>query len=78
MASINEAYEVLSDPELKQRYDQGEDPNDPMARSGGHPFEGQGFFPGGGQPIFFQQSGGGGQRQHFQFQGGMPNFGGFN
>ena len=85
MASINEAYEVLSDPELKQRYDQGDDPNDPMARSGGHPFEGQGFpfgggGGGGGQQFFFQQGGGGSRT--FKFQGGggggggMP-FGGF-
>ncbi len=84
MASINEAYEVLSDPELKQRYDSGEDPNDPMARSGGHPFEGQGFpfgGAGGGQQFFFQQGGGGGGgggSRTFKFQGGggMP-FGGF-
>ena len=72
MASINEAYEVLSDPELKQRYDNGDDPNDPMARSGGSPFEGQGFpfgGGGGGQQFFFQQGGGGGGRT-FKFQGG--------
>lgn len=91
MASINEAYEVLSDPELKQRYDQGDDPNDPMARSGGSPFEGQGFpfggFPGGGgggqQQFFFQQGGGGGGGPRFKFQagggggGGGGPFGGF-
>jgi DnaJ family protein C protein 3 len=71
MASINEAYEVLSDPELKARYDGGDDPNDPMARSGGSPFEGQGFPFGGGQQFFFQQGGGGGGRT-FQFQGGFP------
>ncbi|RMX94402.1 hypothetical protein D0868_12310, partial [Hortaea werneckii] len=31
MQAINEAYEVLSDPELKARFDRGEDPMDPMA-----------------------------------------------
>lgn len=83
MASINEAYEVLSDPELKQRFDNGDDPNDPMARQGGNPFEGSPFgFPGGGQQFMFQQGGGGGKRT-FKFQtggqGGMPfNFPGFN
>ena len=82
MAAINEAYEVLSDPELKQRYDNGEDPNDPMARQGGNPFEGSMPFGGGGQQFFFQQGGGGGGGS-FKFSGGgqgggggMP-FGGF-
>ncbi|KAI0059331.1 TPR-like protein [Artomyces pyxidatus] len=62
MAVVNEAYEVLSDPELRQRFDNGDDPNDPMGgQQGGQP------FPGGGNPFahFFQQSGGG-----FQFQQG--------
>jgi DnaJ homolog subfamily C member 3 len=80
MASINEAYEVLSDPELKQRYDNGDDPNDPMSRQGGSPFEGaMPFgFPGGGQQFVFQQGGGGGGKRSFKFssggggQGGMP------
>ncbi|KAJ6506356.1 hypothetical protein C8R47DRAFT_1241698 [Mycena vitilis] len=68
MAAVNEAYEVLSNPELRQRFDNGEDPNDPMAQQGGHPFQqgghpfaqffqqGQGGFPGGG---------GGGFQFHF-------------
>jgi DnaJ homolog subfamily C member 3 len=76
MAQINEAYEVLSDPELKAKFDRGEDPNDPMAQQGGHPFQGSPF--GGGQQFFFQQgafTGGGGQRQ-FKFQQG-PVGGGF-
>lgn len=73
MSAINEAYEVLSDPELKARFDGGEDPNDPHANQGGHPFQGSPF--GQGQPIFFQ-SGGGQQRFKFQAGGGMPNFGG--
>ncbi|KAJ7775622.1 hypothetical protein DFH07DRAFT_901602 [Mycena maculata] len=55
MAALNEAYEVLSDPELRARFDNGEDPNDPMAAQGGHPFQQ------GGHPFaqFFQQQGGG-------------------
>jgi DnaJ family protein C protein 3 len=75
MAQINEAYEVLSDPELKQRYDQGDDPNDHEQQrgnpfqQGGNPF--QGF--GGGNP-FGGQSGGGGQQFKFQFGGGGGGF----
>ncbi|KAE8148822.1 hypothetical protein BDV25DRAFT_11421 [Aspergillus avenaceus] len=71
MASINEAYEVLSDPELKERYDSGDDPNDPDSQRG-HPFQGSPF--GGGQQFFFQQ--GGPQfkfsGQGFNFPGGFP------
>ncbi|KAJ3760875.1 hypothetical protein EV360DRAFT_80758 [Lentinula raphanica] len=56
MAAVNEAYEVLSNSELRARFDAGDDPNDPSG-SGGHP------FPGGtgGNPFahFFQQAGGG-------------------
>ncbi|KAF7333023.1 hypothetical protein MVEN_02408600 [Mycena venus] len=66
MAALNEAYEVISNPgtyafpsspsfstlQLRQRFDNGDDPNDP---SGGHPFQQ------GGHPFaqFFQQQGGG-------------------
>jgi len=66
MAALNEAYEVLSDPELRERYDNGEDPNDPMSSQGGNPYSGTGS----GHPFasFFQQSGG--------FQGGFGG-GGF-
>ncbi|KLT38408.1 hypothetical protein CC85DRAFT_281216 [Cutaneotrichosporon oleaginosum] len=77
MAALNEAYEVLSDPELRQRYDNGDDPNDPSGGQGGNPFAHHG---GGGMPFFFQQAfqggfpgggggggGGGGQKFHFQF-----------
>ena len=49
--------------ELRQRFDNGEDPNDPMAAQGGHP-----FFANGQHPFaqFFQQSGGqGGYQFHF-------------
>jgi len=67
MASINEAYEVLSDPELKARFDRGDDPNDPSSQHGGHPFQGSPFGGQGGQQFVFQQGG-----QRFQFQGGNP------
>lgn len=67
MASINEAYEVLSDPELRQRFDQGEDPNDPHARQGGSPFHGSPFGDGQQQFVFRQ---GGGQQFQFKFGGG--------
>lgn len=80
MATVNEAYEVLSSPELRARFDNGDDPNDPEAGRG----PGGGGFPfgGGGHPfqqMFFQQGGGGGQQfrsgghgggQQFQFQWG--------
>ncbi|KAK3111062.1 hypothetical protein LTR53_014053 [Teratosphaeriaceae sp. CCFEE 6253] len=78
MAAINEAHEVLADPELRARYDGGDDPNDPQ--SGQQPFQGSPFGHGpGGQPVFFQQRGGGGGGS-FKFQGGggggFPGFGG--
>jgi DnaJ homolog subfamily C member 3 len=63
MAQINEAYEVLSDPELKARFDRGEDPNDPTTNQGGNPFQGSPF---GGQQFVFQQGGG----PQFQFRSG--------
>ncbi|WVQ68839.1 uncharacterized protein L199_007048 [Kwoniella botswanensis] len=76
MAALNEAYEVLSDPELKARYDNGDDPNDPHQGAGHNPFA----HHGGGMPFqFFQQGGGfpggqfpgggGGQKFHFQWGG---------
>jgi len=72
MSQINEAYEVLSDPELKARFDRGDDPND-TSQQQGNPFQGSPFgFGGGGQPIFFQQRSGGGQQ--FQFKGAFPGF----
>ncbi|WVQ97716.1 hypothetical protein IAU59_004830 [Kwoniella sp. CBS 9459] len=77
MAALNEAYEVLSDAELRQRYDNGDDPNDPHSGQMHNPFAHHG---GGGMPFqFFQQGGfpggggggggfpGGGQKMHFQW-----------
>ncbi|KAF9181440.1 hypothetical protein BGZ51_005432 [Haplosporangium sp. Z 767] len=62
MAALNEAYEVLSDRELRERFDNGEDPNDPQSQQ--NPF-GHGFA---GNPFFFQQGGSPfGQQGGFQF-----------
>lgn len=77
MQEINKAYEVLSNPELKERYDRGDDPNDPMGGGGGgpggaSPFSNSGGFAGGNP---FGGSGGGGGFQ-FHFGNGF-NFGGF-
>lgn len=65
MAQLNEAYEVLSNPELKARFDAGDDPNEPAGQGGGNPFH---HF-GGGHPFgqFFQQGQG---FQQFMFQQG--------
>ncbi|KAI9329696.1 hypothetical protein BD770DRAFT_333952 [Pilaira anomala] len=62
MADINQAYEVLSDADKRQQYDNGFDPYDPDQgnNSGGH----------GGQPFQYQQGG-------FNFQNGFPFGGGF-
>lgn len=70
MAGLNEAYEVLSDPELKARFDNGDDPNDPQSQQNpfGQGFAGNPFFQfqqGGGSP--FGQAGGGGYQFNFQF-----------
>lgn len=75
MAGINEAYEVLSDEEVRRAYDEhGIDPNNPESQQGpgghGNPFQQ-------GMPVFRQGSpfgGGGGGMPNFG--GGMPNFGG--
>lgn len=72
MAGINEAYEILSDPELRARFDRGDDPNNPEQQ--GQPFQGSPFGGGaGGQQFFFRQGGGGGGGGgafKFQQQGG--------
>lgn len=57
---IASAKEVLSDPELRQKYDAGEDPLDPESGGGDHPFRQNGgfHFPGGnpfgGGPFQFK------------------------
>ncbi|KAH9853224.1 hypothetical protein C2E23DRAFT_728736 [Lenzites betulinus] len=73
MAAVNEAYEVLSDPELRQRFDNGDDPMDPTAQQGGNPFQGgfQGGFAQFFQPGGFQFPGGGGGGG-FQFHYSSP------
>jgi DnaJ homolog subfamily C member 3 len=70
MAAINEAYETLSDPELRARVDRGDDPNDPAQQQGGQPFHGSPFGHGPGGQQFFFKSGpfGGGGDGTFQFQ----------
>ncbi|KAG6375333.1 hypothetical protein JVT61DRAFT_3562 [Boletus reticuloceps] len=67
MATVNEAYEVLSNPELRQRFDNGDDPNDPNSQAG-NPFGG--FHPGSGDPFsqFFQN--GHGRDSGFSFKFG--------
>lgn len=82
MAAVNEAYEVLSNPELRARFDAGDDPNDPtggnpFAQGGGNPFAhffnagGGGGFPGGGFPGGgFPGGGPGGFQFHFNSHGG--------
>ncbi|ODA83426.1 hypothetical protein RJ55_01940 [Drechmeria coniospora] len=62
MAAINEAYEVLSNPELRARFDRGDDPN---SQGGGEPFQGNPF--GGSHNYMFHQQG---QQVKFQFGGG--------
>ena len=76
MAEINEAYEVLSDPELRARFDRGDDPN---SQEQGQPFQGS-PFGGGGQQFLFQQGGGGGgfPGGGFKFAQGGGGGGGFN
>ncbi|KAF7776504.1 hypothetical protein Agabi119p4_4897 [Agaricus bisporus var. burnettii] len=70
MSTINEAYEVLTDPELRARFDAGDDPNDPSGGMGGNPFAQGGhpfgqFFNSGGFP-----GGSGGFQFHFNGHAG--------
>lgn len=80
---INEAWEVLSNPELRRRFDNGDDPNAPPDQ-GHNPFAHHGFAQGspfggggGGQQFFFQQGGGGGGGGGFPGGGGGGFPGGF-
>ncbi|EON66941.1 hypothetical protein W97_06056 [Coniosporium apollinis CBS 100218] len=68
MGAINEAYEVLKDPELKARFDRGDDPNN---QEQGHPFQGSPFGGQGGGPHFVFNQGPG---QGFKFAGGQGGF----
>lgn len=65
MGEINLAYEVLSNEELRTRFDNGDDPNDQESNmfGGGHQFGGFGGFP-----FQFTQGGDGGHGQQFFFQ----------
>lgn len=67
MSEINEAYEVLSNPDLKAAYDRGDDPSNPNQFPGGGGFNNQHR---GGSPYFGGFGGQGGQ-------GGFGGFGGF-
>jgi len=71
MSEINEAYEVLSNDETRERFDNGEDPNDPTGgQGGGNPFADFGGFGFGGFPFGNGGpfgSNGGFQQFHFGF-----------
>ncbi|KAI6096815.1 hypothetical protein F5141DRAFT_486860 [Pisolithus sp. B1] len=76
MAAVNEAYEVLSNPELRQRFDNGDDPND-TGSQGGNPFAGfQSHFAGFGGFGGSGSGGGGADHPFAQFfqQGGQRGF----
>lgn len=69
MAEINEAFGVLGDAELRARYDQGDDPNDP---AGGQASYGEGFAHGDAFQQMFQNA----AFQQFARQHGGGAFGG--
>ena len=65
---------LTSTTELRARFDNGDDPNDPSAQ-GGHPFQQGGhpfaqFFQSGGGGFQFQQQAGGGMPFNFHFSSG--------
>ncbi|KAJ3083276.1 DnaJ sub C member 3 [Quaeritorhiza haematococci] len=67
MSEINEAYEVLSNDELRARFDNGDDPNDQNGHSGAHDMFNQ-FFAQGGFPFGHGSRGSGGGGGPFQFK----------
>jgi DnaJ family protein C protein 3 len=74
MADINQAYEVLSDPEKKEQFDNGFDPYDPESAQQQHNPFGGGHH--GGNPFAHHFSGGHGNG--FPFGGGSGHQFSFN
>ncbi|CCH40642.1 putative secreted protein [Wickerhamomyces ciferrii] len=76
MAQINSAYEVLSDPELRERYDRGDDPNDHESGGGGggSPFRRGNAHNPFGNGHNFMNFGGFGQGGGFKFKTGGAKF----
>lgn len=77
---VGEAYNVLSDPKKRSRYDNGQDLDDMGSGMSGADIDPnllfQAFFGGGGSPFMFQQGGGGRSSRQPGGGGGFP--GGFN
>lgn len=67
MKKINQAYEILADPQKKQLYDNGQDPDDPMAGQQNDVFNIFDLFNMGGHQQTFTF--GNGRAFHFEFHG---------